>query len=189
MVQKIGILGGTFNPPHLGHLIMANEAKEQLDLDKIWFLPNQLPPHKEEENLASAQQRLEMLQGATANNPFFAIDERELHRSGKSYTYDTIKAWKAESPDSELYFIIGGDMVEFLPKWYKIDELIKFVHFVGVNRRGHHRKSPYPVIKIDIPVIEISSTIIRDKVKQNSSIQYLVPDNVANYIKENHLYD
>lgn len=189
MIQKIGILGGTFNPPHIGHLIIANEVREQLELDKVIFLPNQVPPHKVEENLASSDDRLVMLKKSVADNAFFDVDPRELARYGKSYTYDTMRIWKKENPATEFYFIIGGDMVEFLPKWYKIDELVKLVQFVGVNRRGHHRDSVYPVIKVDIPIVEISSTNIRQKIKQHQTIQYLVPDAVANYIKEHHLYE
>ncbi|EMG28545.1 nicotinic acid mononucleotide adenylyltransferase [Listeria fleischmannii subsp. fleischmannii LU2006-1] len=109
MKKRVGILGGTFDPPHIAHLIIANEVRVALSLSKIIFLPNSVPPHKEASS-AKAEDRIEMLKLAICDNPSFALDERELTRSGKSYTYDTMKEMVEENPDIDYYFIIGGDM-------------------------------------------------------------------------------
>lgn len=186
--RKIGLLGGTFNPPHLGHLIIAEQVRNQLDLEKILFIPSAEPPHKEEKKAIDASHRLAMLNEAVKGNSGFSIEEAELERGGKSYTYDTIVDLKKADPDVEYYFIIGADMVEDLKNWYKIDELIHIVQFVAVNRPSYSLETPYPVIGVDVPNIDISSTLIRQKVKDDCTIRYLVPQEVENYIESKGLY-
>jgi nicotinate-nucleotide adenylyltransferase len=187
-LKKIAILGGTFNPPHLGHLIIASEVQAQFNFDEIWFMPNQEPPHKESTIGVSSAQRLEMVRRAVADNPLFKIQTIELERTGRSYTFDTMKLL-TEKYDDDFYFIIGADMIEYLPKWYKIEELVKLVTFVGVNRPDYDKQSAYPIILMDVPNIEISSYMIREKVKMGKNIRYFVPKTVMEYIEENGLYE
>ena len=188
VIEKIAILGGTFNPPHLGHLIIASEVQSQLNVDKVWFMPNQEPPHKESTIGVSSAQRLEMVRRAVADNPLFKIQSIELERSGRSYTFDTMKLL-TKKYDADFYFIIGADMIEYLPNWYKIEELVKMVTFVGVNRPDYDKQSTYPIILLDVPNIEISSCMIREKVKMGKNIRYFVPKAVMEYIEENGLYE
>lgn len=187
-MKKIGILGGTFDPPHFGHLIMANEVASQLNLDSVWFLPNQVPPHKVKTSSTTTVERLHMLEKATENNPLFRIETIEFSRSGPSYTIETMAILKKEYPEHEFYFIIGADMIEYLPKWYKINELVQLVHFVGVKRPGFSTESIFPIIYVDAPLIDISSKMIRNRITNKETIRYLLPESVRIYIKENHLY-
>ncbi len=186
--KKIGIFGGTFNPPHIGHLIIANEVKDSLKLDEIRFLPNYTPPHKAIREGISAEDREKMLELSLEGNSTFKIERAELIREGTSYTFDTMDKLIHIEPESEFYFIIGGDMIEFLPRWYKIEELVTKIKFVGVSRPAYSSSSHFPVIMVECPLIEISSTFIREKVGKNQSIRYLVPSKVEQYIKENNLY-
>lgn len=181
-------MGGTFNPPHLGHLIIAQEVQNQLNFDEIWFMPNQQPPHKENQDGISSFHRAEMVKRAILGNHQFKIQTIELERSGRSYTFDTMMLL-TEKYNHDFYFIIGADMVEYLPKWYKIDELIKIVKFVGVNRPKYDKTTDFPIININVPNIEISSQMIRSKIKEGESIRYFVPDTVKEYIEENRLYE
>ncbi|PRY83969.1 nicotinate-nucleotide adenylyltransferase [Alkalibacterium olivapovliticus] len=186
--EKVGLLGGTFNPPHIGHLIIAEHVRDQLGLEKIVFLPSHTPPHKTKKNTLDSKHRVAMLKGTLDGNRHFEIDLREIERKGKSYTYDTIKQLKETDPDTEFYFIIGADMVEDLPNWYKIDELVKLVQFVAVNRPGYSNITHYPVIMIDVPDINISSSLIRQKVADGCSIRYLVTSETEKYIESEGLY-
>ncbi|KGL41454.1 nicotinate-nucleotide adenylyltransferase [Listeria booriae] len=186
---KIGILGGTFDPPHHAHLIIANEARIKLGLEKIIFLPNAIPPHKQESGLASNADRLQMLDLAIKDNPYFEIDDREMKRTGKSYTYDTMLEMTKEFPNAAFSFIIGGDMVEYLPKWYHINELIKLVNFVGVNRPHYDGNTPYDIEEIQVPAMDISSSLLRERLVAGLPIDYYVPEQVSKYIKEHHLYE
>jgi nicotinate-nucleotide adenylyltransferase len=189
MMRKIGIFGGTFDPPHNGHLLMASEVLHHLDLDEVWFLPNQIPPHKQGEAFSDSSHRIEMLKLAIESNPFFKLQLIEMERQGPSYTYDTMVLLRDKYPDHQFYFIIGADMVEYLPKWYKIDELVDIVQFTGVKRIGFHMETPYPVKFVDVPEFEVSSTMIRERVDKHEPINYLIPEKVRSYIEENGLYD
>lgn len=186
--KRIGILGGTFNPPHLGHLIIADQVQNQLGLDKIMFMPDNIPPHIDHKETILPYHRLNMLRLCVKDHPKFEIEDYEIQRGGISYSIDTIKALVKKHPENQYYFIIGGDMVAYLPKWRKIDELVQLVQFVGVGRPGYQKQSPYPLLWVDIPEIGISSTLIREKVKGGFSIHYLVPSRVEQYIKEERLY-
>lgn len=186
-MKRTGILGGTFDPPHLGHLIMAEEVRMKMALDEVWFIPASTPPHKDGA-IASPEDRIKMVQLATASNPFFKVNTIEFERPGNSYTYDTIKLLKENYPTMDFYFIIGADMVEYLPRWHNIDALIKLVDFVGVKRFGHKLSSAYPIIDINIPMIEISSTLLRKRLEKGESVTYLTPDPVCSYIEEKRLY-
>ncbi|MBZ3776644.1 nicotinate-nucleotide adenylyltransferase [Lentilactobacillus otakiensis] len=187
--KRIGILGGTFNPIHNGHLIIAEQVLDQLGLDKVYFMPDANPPHVDKKFAIDAKDRVAMINCAIRDNPKFAIEMTEIMRGGVSYSYDTMKQLTQQHPENQYYFIIGGDMVNYLPEWYRIDDLVKLVSFVGVKRDGYTPASKYPVIWVDVPFIDISSSLIRSKMRQHQSIKYLVPSAVEHYIKENHLYE
>ena len=189
MREKVGILGGTFNPPHLGHLIIAEQVRDQLDLDKIVFLPTAEPPHSSiNKKTISSDIRVELLDLAIHTNPNFEMELYEVEKGGKNYTYNTMKALVDLYPAVDFYFIIGADMIEDLPTWHEIDKLVELVQFVGVNRPGYAVETDYPLIMVDVPLVDISSSAIRKKVAQGCSIQYLVPENVRNYIEREGLY-
>lgn len=187
-LKRIGILGGTFDPPHIGHLIIANEVLSAFDLDEIWFMPNQEPPHKKKSNATQDVDRVNLLKLAISGHPNFKIELIELERVGPSYTYETMKILTGIHKDIQFYFIIGADMIEYLPKWHSIDKLIKLVQFVGVQRPGFETKSAYPILYVDVPEMEISSSLIRQRIKEGKTIRYLVPDRVWDYIEEKGLY-
>ncbi|MBU5595318.1 nicotinate-nucleotide adenylyltransferase [Amphibacillus sp. MSJ-3] len=186
-MKKIGLLGGTFDPPHIGHLAMAEEVYERLSLDEIWFIPSSEPPHKEKAKV-SAQDRLDMLTVAIDQVDYFQIKTIELERKGKSYTIETIRTLQRQYPNAQFYFIIGADMVEYLPNWHKIDQLVKMVQFVGVKRPEFELETPYPVILLDTPGLDISSTMVRQRLEKNHSVRYLIPQEVLALIKERGLY-
>lgn len=186
--NKVGILGGTFNPPHIGHLIIAEHVRDQLGLERMLFMPSYTPPHKKQKETLDPSHRVQMLKHALAENAGFDVELSEIQRKGKSYTFDTLKALKEAHPDTEYYFVIGADMVEDLSNWYKIGELIQLVQFVAVGRPGYELQSSYPIIKVDVPKIDISSTLIRQKVREGCSIKYLVTDETEAYIRREGLY-
>lgn len=187
-MKEIGILGGTFDPPHLGHLIIAETVRSTLGLDEIWFIPTNEPPHKNKA-MSTGQDRMKMLKLAIKDNEYFKVNDLEMKRLGKSYTFDTMNILINDHQDCKFFFIIGADMVQYLPNWNKIDELMELVTFVGVKREGYDLHSPYPVLKVDIPMIDISSTMIRKQLATHASVKYLVPDQVHHYMKENRLYE
>ena len=186
--KRVGILGGTFNPPHLGHLIMAEQAGKQLGLDKVYFMPDAEPPHIDQKPFIPGKHRAEMVRRSIQDNPLFELEDCELKRGGKSYTYDTMVELTTNNPNTDYYFIIGGDMVEYLPKWHRIDELLTIVNFVGVARPGYPKASTYPIIWVDSPEVAISSTEVRKMVRNSQSIRYLVAEDVEQYIVEEDLY-
>ncbi|KRM43970.1 nicotinate-nucleotide adenylyltransferase [Lentilactobacillus parafarraginis] len=187
--KRVGILGGTFNPVHNGHLIIADQVCSQLGLDQVYFMPDANPPHVDQKLAIDSRDRVAMVNAAIYGNPKFAIEMTEIFRGGVSYSYDTMLELTRRHPENQYYFIIGGDMVSYLPKWHRIDDLVKLVSFVGVKRDGYTPASKYPIIWVDVPYIDISSTLIRSKIRQHQSIRYLVPDAVLKYIKEHHLYE
>lgn len=185
---KVGILGGTFNPPHYGHLMIGEQVADQLHLDQIRFMPNALPPHVDEKKTIDAKDRVNMVRAAIMGNRQFDIELSEVLRGEKSYTYDTMAVLKEAHPNVEYYFIIGGDEVAYLPTWHRIDDLLELVHFVGVHRKGQPTETDYPVEWVEMPQLEISSTDIRQRIAEHRSVRYLVPDMVAAYIFKEGLY-
>ena len=186
--KRIGILGGTFNPIHNGHLLMAEQVYDKLKLDEVWFMPNKKPPHAESKETLADAYRVDMIALAIEDNPHFRLEGIELDRVGKSYTVDTMEILTTLYPTYEFYFIIGADMIEDLPKWHRINDLIKMVHFVGVGREGYRNETDYPLIFIDAERMTVSSTSIRKAVAEQASIRYLAPASVAAYILEKGLY-
>ncbi|MFL6560237.1 MAG: nicotinate-nucleotide adenylyltransferase, partial [Bacillus sp. (in: firmicutes)] len=129
-----------------------------------------------------------MLELAISGNDAFRVETIELDRQGPSYTVDTMKMINAQYSDHQFFFIIGADMIEYLPKWHKIEELINLVQFVGVERPEYNSRTEYPVLYVDVPAIDVSSSMIRDRVKSRQTVRYLLPDSVIQYIEEKHLY-
>lgn len=187
-MKKVGILGGTFNPPHIGHLIMANEAYHALFLDEIRFMPNAIAPHKQLADDASMENRLRMVEIATQPYDHLKVEPIELELGGVSYTYHTILELSKREPDVQFYFIIGGDMIDSLHNWYKIDELMKLVRFIGLKRPGSKSSTTYEVKIVEAPEIDLSSTFIRERFKTGGTLQFLLPDGVESYIRKEGLY-
>lgn len=192
--MKIGLLGGTFDPPHMGHLIMAEEALTQCELDEIWFLPSYLPPHAERKAAStpiSAENRLDMVRIAIESHPHFKLSLIEINRKGKSYTYQTLEELKVSYPNDEFYFIIGADMVNDLPKWVRFDEIKQLVTFIGFNRAGIESFPPEDVklIPVHMPEIGIASSMIRSRIRERGAWHYFVPESVRKYIEVNGLYE
>lgn len=187
-MKKVGLLGGTFNPPHIAHLIMANEAYYALNLDEVRLMPNAIPPHKVKPEDATAEQRFHMTELAAEMVPHFTVEPYEIKHGGVSYSYDTLRALTALEPEVEFYFIIGGDMIDMLDEWYHIEELTKLVHFVGVHRPGSVGSTSLPVQKIEAPMVDLSSTMIRERLHAGKPVTFIVPAAVEEYIRKEGLY-
>ncbi|MCM8800557.1 MAG: nicotinate-nucleotide adenylyltransferase [Candidatus Omnitrophica bacterium] len=187
--MRIGILGGTFNPIHLGHLILAEEARQKLKLDKVIFVPTYLPPHKDNKEIAPAQDRLKMVKLAIKNNPYFSVSDIEIRRKGRSYTIDTLREFKRIMPSDELYFIIGSDLLNYLNEWKDLDEILKMVNFIVATRPDYPLdKLPPHITTLPIRAVDISGYQIRQAIKQKHSFRYLVPEKVFKYITKRGLY-
>jgi nicotinate-nucleotide adenylyltransferase len=184
-LKKIGIYGGTFDPIHHGHLILAREAVEVLGLEKVIFVPARVSPHKQRAPVASAEMRLSILQVAIAGESHFSVDDRELRRPPPSYTIDTIQEIRQDASDCEIYCFVGEDNVPSLPSWHRFDELKKMVRFVVLDRSGTESVHGYPVVQRKI---DISASEIRKRVASVRSIRYLVPREVEEIILRHHLY-
>lgn len=188
-MDRLGILGGTFDPIHLGHLRMAQVVLEKMKLDQVVFVPSNLPPHKSAAGLSPAGERLYLIRLAIQGNPNFTVSSFETERKGKSYSIDTIRHFAKEFPKVKLFFIIGYDAFTALRKWKDIEKILKITEFVVVNRPGNFKK--YGRIKhhsVIMPGMDISSSSIRQLVKQGKSIRYLVPEAVRGYIEKKGLY-
>jgi nicotinate-nucleotide adenylyltransferase len=197
MVKKIGIMGGTFDPVHIAHLITAETALVQGRLDEIWFIPVNVPPLKLSGiPEASPVQRMEMLQSAIADVPGYKALDIELRRSGTSYSIDTMLELHEQYPDYHFSYIIGADRIIDLPKWHRIRELAELVNFIGVMRPGSilgNTGMLPPTLRknldiLQMPLLDISSTGIRNRLADGRSIRWIVPESVHQYIRENHLY-
>jgi nicotinate-nucleotide adenylyltransferase len=193
---KIGIMGGTFDPIHFGHLLAAERAAEAYGLDEVWFMPANVPPHKQHAQAADSVQRWEMVRMSVAGNTRFRAVDIELRRGGTSYTADTLEALRREYPEYRFHYIIGADMVMYLPKWHRIDELAKTVLFIGLKRPGYDidlnalPENIRDAVKMaEMPQVDISSTEIRERCRERRSIRYLVPDPVREFIEVKHLYE
>ncbi len=187
--MKIGIFGGTFNPIHFGHLVLAEQAYEKLGLDKVIFIPSYYPPHKENSTIVSANHRYNMVRLAIQRNPRFEISDIEVNRKGRSYSVDTIRELNRIYPKAELFFISGSDVSDQVSKWKSIDEILALSKFALAKRPGYclkrHNKN---ISVISITELDISSSMIRRKIKTGQSIRYLMPMRVYKYIKEKRLY-
>ncbi len=183
-MTKIGIYGGTFDPVHHAHLILARQAKEELELEQVIFVPAAVSPFRESP-AAPADLRVKMLQAAVRDEPSFVVDELELHRPPPSYTVDSIEELRKRLGDAKIYLLIGEDNVAGLPRWHRFDDLKKMVEFVVLNRSGQGPLHPYRTIE---RLVDISATEIRKRVASGRSIRYLVPSEVETIIREGNLY-
>lgn len=186
--RQVGILGGNFNPVHNAHLVVADQVRQQLGLDEVLLMPEYKPPHVDKKDTIDEKHRLKMLELAIDGVEGLSIETLELERQGISYTYDTMTMLIEANPDVDYYFIIGADMVDYLPKWHRIDELVKLVQFVGVQRPRYKVGTSYPVIWVDVPLMDISSSMIRDFIQNNRQPNYLLPRPVLDYIQKEELY-
>ncbi len=187
--MKIGILGGTFNPIHYGHLILGEQVLGQLKLDRVIFIPTYLPPHKSDKEIIAASDRLKMIQLAVKGNPHLAVSDIEIRRKGKSYTVDTLRQIKRRYPEAELFFICGSDLVSEIPTWKNVEEIYGLAKFVLAKRPGFGKRlSGKNFLKIGVAQVDISSSLLRKLVRQGRSVTYLTPYTVVRYIEKNKLY-
>ncbi|WP_019179049.1 nicotinate-nucleotide adenylyltransferase [Microbacterium yannicii] len=188
--SRIGVMGGTFDPIHHGHLVAASEVAQWFDLDEVVFVPTGEPWQKE--RVSPSEHRYLMTVIATASNPRFTVSRVDIDRSGPTYTIDTLRDLKALRPDAELFFITGADAIAQILSWRDHDELWDLAHFVAVSRPGHVLNTDglpsEDVSQLEIPALSISSTDCRDRVKRGHPVWYLVPDGVVQYIAKHHLY-
>lgn len=188
-MKKIGLLGGTFDPIHIGHLLMARTAQEEMGFDKVIFIPSCVPPHKRSSTLFGVEDRIAMVRLAVAYNSSFEVSDFEVRKGGRSYSVDTVRHFREDYGSGvKLYFIVGGDAINQIHTWKDIEEIKKMCAFVSVNRPGFPRLlSRLRYHTITMHGIDISSTEIRKRIQQGKSIQYLVPESVLGYIREHRL--
>jgi nicotinate-nucleotide adenylyltransferase len=200
-VARIGILGGSFNPPHLAHLVCASEAASQLGLERVLLTPVAQPPHKEAEQDPGPQERLELCRLAVAGDERLGVCDLEVCRGGSSYTVDTLRELHAQTPEDDLTFIVGGDIALGLPSWHEPEAVLELATLAVAEREGAIQadvagrlRASFPdgwadrVVFFDMPRLDISSSQIRRRVAEGRSIQYLVPDPVAERIARGRLY-
>jgi nicotinate-nucleotide adenylyltransferase len=190
---RIGVMGGTFDPIHNGHLAAASEAAHAFDLDEVIFVPTGRPWQKTDRPLAAAEDRYLMTVIATAANPLFSVSRIEIDRPGDTYTVDTLRALREQrGPDAKFFFIIGADALSDLRTWRSPEEVLSMVHFIGLTRRGHQLVEDSlgsdEFSLMEMPTLEISSSICRERVRAGQPIRYLVPDGVISYISKRGLY-
>ena len=199
MPSRIGLFGGTFDPPHLGHLILASEAHSQLELDRLLWVLTPEPPHKLDQPITPAEHSLAMVQLAIADNAAFELSRIDLDRPGPHFTVDTIKLIAEQNPQAEIVPIIGGDSLNDMPTWHEPQQIVYACHWIGVMRRPHEepdlgeleRELPgisSKVHYVDAPLLEIASREIRGRIATGKSVRYYLPSRVYEYIKEHHLY-
>ena len=197
-MAEVGILGGTFNPPHIGHLVIAQEVLHQLGVERVVFMPVARPPHKEALEDPGAAVRLELCRLATADDDRLGVSDIEIERGGASYTVDTLRALHDRLPEHSLTFIVGGDMAWSLPSWREPEAILELARLAVAEREDLRRDdiaerleplhSGDRVVFFDIPRIDVSSSSIRGRVATGRPIRYLVPDRVAEAIRERRLY-
>lgn len=200
-MKKIGIIGGTFDPVHYGHLILAEQARAEAHLDQVIFMPAMVQPFKLHDKIAEGEDRYAMLQKAVAGNPYFSVSRKELDSPEISFTINTLKSCKTEfGADTELYFIIGTDAFLKLEKWYEAEDLLEGFSFVVGMRPGYKEQELRALVKrlreeygariieINNSEVEISSSDIKKRIREGKSVKYLLPEGVEEYIYRNGLY-
>lgn len=198
--KRIGIMGGTFNPIHIGHLILAEKAYETMNLDKVWIVPTANPPHKQGLEILSKEHRLEMVKMAISDNPHFKLSLMEMEGETPRYSYETMEWLNSHYQDCEFYYLLGADSLFDIEKWREFERFMKATHILVAVRNEQisedleawvtYLKKKYNarISFINSPNIGISSSLIRELVKEKKSIRYYVPDSVYQYIKREHLY-
>ena len=199
--QKIGIMGGTFDPIHMGHLILGQLAFEQFALDMVYFMPSSNPPHKRDTEVTPDINRCAMVDLAIYENENFKLSLLEVNRGGFTYTADTLRELTEKYPDAEFYFIVGGDSLISIEKWREPEVVLGLCNLVvavrdefdqdAINRQIEYLNKKYRcnILMLDAPNIEISSSMIRERLKSNRLVRYYVPTLVEQYIKKHHLYE
>jgi nicotinate-nucleotide adenylyltransferase len=199
-MYRLGIMGGTFDPVHMGHLVCAEQARDALNLDGVLFMPTGNPVFKKHSKVTDAADRVTMCRLATVNNPYFDVSALEVDRGGDTYTVDTLETLRAHFPvNVELYFIAGADAIETLPTWRDAHKLAKLANFVGLNRpRSANlrtslvgkelRAAGFRTLFVEAPLFELSSSDIRTRIRGNRSVRYLIPPAVLEYIESAGLY-
>jgi nicotinate-nucleotide adenylyltransferase len=200
--MRLGLLGGTFDPVHLGHLLLAECCREQLRLDRVLFLPAAVPPHKRDRQLTPAAQRIEMLELAIAGQERFAVSRWETDRGGVSYTVDTLRHFRQEDPEGDLFLLMGADMLQDLPHWHEAENVCQLA-IVAVVRRPETRDPDFTALaavaspqrielfrrhQVEMPAIGLCSTGLRRRVAAGQSIRYQTPPAVERYIQSQALY-
>ena len=198
-MNKVGIMGGTFNPIHQGHLILAEQAYEQFGLDHVLFMPSKNPPHKNKSELLSDEHRTNMVMLAIDKNPHFAISTLELEREGTTYTADTLNYLTKKHPDTLYYYIVGADSLFSMQNWMDPQTIFLLSTIIVAGRdttnvevENHieylNKTFGAHILQLSMPNIEISSRIIRERIAENKTIRYYIPDEVIAYIKKNSLF-
>ncbi|MGB9886012.1 MAG: nicotinate-nucleotide adenylyltransferase [Moorellales bacterium] len=198
---RLGIMGGTFDPIHYGHLVTAEAARTDFGLEAVIFVPSGSPPHKAGKRLTEARHRYLMVVLAVASNPWFDVSRVEIERPGYSYTVDTVREFqRLYGEDTEFYFITGADAIQEILTWHRVDELLARCRFIAATRPGYHLDGLGQVLQklspdqrsrihlLEVPALAISSTDVRERVRRGRSIKYLVPEAVEQYIYKNRLY-
>ncbi|MCX6408675.1 MULTISPECIES: nicotinate-nucleotide adenylyltransferase [Aeromicrobium] len=193
--RRVGVMGGTFDPIHHGHLVAASEVQSWFDLDEVVFVPTGRPWQKADREVSPAEHRYLMTVIATAANPRFEVSRVDIDRDGLTYTIDTLRELAAAMPDADLYFITGADAMAAILTWRDHDELFELAHFVGCTRPGHEMDEQTlaglpaeRITLVEIPALAISSTDCRGRVASGEPVWYLVPDGVVQYIAKHRLY-
>ena len=200
--MRVGVFGGTFDPVHLAHLILAEQCREQAELDQVWFIPAARPPHKQDRQVALFHQRVEMLQLAIAGQPAFRVDELEMERPGVSYTADTLAELKGRHRQDDFHFIIGSDCLADLIHWHQPARVVELAGLIIVNREGwpvwplERLRSALSLAAdaqirqrvVEMPTVAISSSDLRQRAATGRSLRYFLPRAVECYIETHHLY-
>ena len=199
--MRLGLFGGTFDPVHFGHLLLAEQCREQCELDEVWFLPSGSPPHKDDAEITAARHRVGMLELAIAGHECFRVNEMELQREGPTYTVDTLQALTDERLDDELTFLIGADSLRDLPTWREPQRILELATIVAVNRPDRDitdatrltdclgEAAAERIRIINMPGIDLSATDIRGRLAAGRSIRFMTPRAVEAYIEQHAVYD
>ena len=189
---RLGVMGGTFDPVHHGHLVAASEVASLFRLDEVVFVPTGQPWQKHSGEVSSAEDRYLMTVIATASNPSFSVSRVDIDRDGPTYTVDTLRDLQAERPDAQLYFITGADALSQILSWRRAEEVFELAHFIAVTRPGYELDDDHlpagSVSLLEVPAMAISSSGCRDRVGRGLPVWYLVPDGVVQYIEKRRLY-
>ncbi|HEU0078829.1 MAG TPA: nicotinate-nucleotide adenylyltransferase [Longimicrobiaceae bacterium] len=188
--MRLGVYGGTFDPPHLGHLAAASDACDALRLDRLLWIPAAVHPLKGGRVRTSPELRLEMVRAAIAGDPRFEADDLELRRTGPSYTVDTLRALRERHPEAEIFFLTGADNLAELPRWREPDEIARIATLAVLTREGEAlpEDSPYPGVHVPVTRVDVSSTGVRRRVAEGRTIRYLVPEAVRAVVEREGLY-
>ena len=190
--MRLGVMGGTFDPIHHGHLVAASEVQSLLGLDEVVFVPTGEPWQKEGRDVAPAEHRYLMTVVATASNPRFTVSRVDIDRGGPTFTIDTLRDLRGQRPDAELFFITGADALAQILSWRDVDRVFRYAHFIGVTRPGYELGDDHlpegSVTLVEVPAMAISSTDCRTRVAAGRPVWYLVPDGVVQYISKRNLY-